>query len=140
MGRTSEADVRAILNDTPTIAISVFIETAAEMTDYVETCDTTGALSARALRMIETWLSAYYYSILDQPWQEKKTLDASAKFQGTSDLGFDANQYGQAAMRLDTTGCLSRLNDEAKKGGKSKVQFEWLGKVPSEQIDAVDRD
>ena len=43
-------------------------------------------------------------------------------------------------MGLDITGCLAKLNEEAKTGKKIKAGLTWLGKPPSDQIDYVDRD
>lgn len=139
MSRTSESDVRAIISSDSTLDLSLFIQAASSLTDYVDNCDTAGLLSTRQLREIETWLSAWMYETRDQGYQEKKTGDASAIFQGRTGLYFEANFWGQRAVMIDITGCLAGLQEQAV-GGKKSVNLVWLGKPESEQTDYVDRD
>ncbi len=49
-------------------------------------------------------------------------------------MGIEATTYGQTALTIDYSGCLTAIN---------KRQFAsatWLGKAPSEQISYEDRD
>lgn len=140
MARTGEDDVREIINNGADIGVQVCIETASALVDLVESNDSSNTLNAKTLRLIETWLAAHFYGIRDPQYQEKRTEKAEAVYQGRTDLGFDSNYWGQTAMRLDVTGYLSRINDEAKKGGKRQPVISWLGKAPSAQINYVDRD
>lgn len=141
MSRAASEDVRDIIDDDSVIDMSPFIAAATTLVDYVNTCDTGNVLSAEQLKQIEIWLSAHFYAHRDQQYSQKKTGDASAKFQvGAEGTGsFDTTQWGRTAMVLDVTGCLVDLNEQAKKG-KQKVNLAWLGKPPSQQIDYDDRD
>jgi len=141
MSRAGEDDVRAIIQNDTTIPLASFINAASSLVDHVNTQDTEGLLTTNALKNIEAYLAAHFYALKDQQYSEKKTGDASAKFQvGKAGEGpLEQNDWGRTAMLLDITGTLSKLNDQAKKGG-STPQMVWLGKPPSTQIDYVDRD
>ena len=140
MSRASEDDLRALVSSDPSLSVSIFIDTASSLIDKVESCDTANELSAKDLRLIETWLAAHFYAIRDQQYQAKTTEGASATFQGQTGMYLDSTQWGQQAITLDITQCLAKINAEAKEGGKRTASLEWLGKPPSEQIDYVDRD
>lgn len=134
--RADDAGVRLIIDTLSTIDTAQFITPANVLTDRVATKDTAGILSSAALTQIETWLAAHFYATRDQQYSEKKTGDASAKFQiGIPREGglLDGTEWGRNAMALDFTGCLRSIN----KGGK--VSMDWLGKAPSNQIDYVNR-
>jgi len=141
MSRASDPAVRKIIQADSTLDIGPFIEAATTLVDYVDGCDTGNTLSKEQLKQIEIWVSAHLYATRDQQYSAKKTLDASAKFQvgavGTGSL--DITSWGRQAMLLDTTGCLSNLNEQAKTG-KRVASASWLGKPPSDQTDYEDRD
>jgi hypothetical protein len=139
MARASDDDVRALVDDDASISMNIFIETAAELTDYVESCDTGSTLPSRRLRLIETYLAAHFYLHRDQDLESEGAGKSQGRYRGKADLGFDGSKHGQTAMRMDTTGCLAKLNKQAKEGTR-KIQMSWLGKAPSEQTDYVDRD
>lgn len=132
--RTSEPDVESIVEVDSAINIAPFINTANALTDYVATSDEGSLLNTALLKQIESYLAAHFYSHRDKLYQEKKTGDASAVFQGKTDMGLDSTEYGQTAQVLDVTGTLRSLS----KGGKARV--EWLGLAPSDQTDYEDRD
>ena len=138
MSRADEQDVRGIVENDPDISMSIFIETAAELTAYIESCAAT-VPSDNRLKVIETWLAAHFYSIRDQQFQSVNTDGASATYQGQTAMYLDSTHWGQQAITLDTTGCLAGLVQDAKQG-KRQLKMEWLGKPPSEQVDYVDRD
>ena len=142
MARANDADVRPIIDDDVSISMAPFIAAANALTDYVDSCDVDNDLSTVQLLQIEIWLSAHFYAHRDQQYASKITERAEAIFQvGRQGEGsLDTTQWGRTAMILDVTGCLARLNDEVKTGGKKKVGLTWLGKAPSDQISYRDRD
>jgi hypothetical protein len=80
------------------------------------------------LELIERWLAAHYISTPNRPLQSAKTGDASARYQGRTDMYLDATFYGQTAVTLDPTGYLLQFTTEgAKKGGPVTIGIEWLG-------------
>jgi hypothetical protein len=116
--------------------MSTFIHAANSLTDYVDTCDTDGTLSEKQLQDIETYLAAWLYAERDQQYLSKKTGDASATYQGKTGMYLDCNKYGQIAMVLDVTGCLSELNATAKKG-RHTASVTWLGKEVEDQDNLI---
>lgn len=133
--RTNATKVRAIIDDDSDVDISAQIDTAVALTDYVESQDTDSMLTTALLLEIETYLAAHFYEHLDPQFSEKKTGEASAKFQGEFGKGLESSKWGQTAKRLDVTGMLGALDTGA---GLSTIT--WLGKPVSDQIDYVDRD
>lgn len=141
--RTSDASVQAILLDQydtdGSPSLTAFIATANSLTDYVDSCDSDGDLSSATLELIERWLAAHYYAHADQLQKSKTTGDASSSFQGEFGKGLESTQYGQAAMNLDTTGCLAKKNREMI-NGKVGISVTWLGKKKSQQTPYEQRD
>lgn len=141
MPRAGETDVRDIIQTRSDYRIEPFLEAAEGLTDHVESEDTLSILSIKQLKSIETYLAAHFYAHRDQQYKNKRTDGAGAAFQvgadGTGSL--DTTQWGRTAMALDVTGTLSRINEDAKHG-KATVDFAWLGKPKSEQIEYQDRD
>ena len=93
-------------------------------------------LTSDELEMIERWLAAHCYVQSDQTYASKSTSKASASFHGQTGLRLDNSKYGQMALALDTSGCLQALTAVQRQVASAF----WLGKVPSEQTDYVDRD
>lgn len=105
-----------------------YIETANEMVSQVASCATaqgTPHTTAR-LELIERWLAAYYYTVMDPIYTSKSTDGSSGSFEQRS--------YMKVAQQLDGTGCLKA----AVEGGY--MQIAWVGKTPSEQTAYWDRD
>ena len=88
---------------------------------------------AATLLEIETWLAAWAYKESDQQFQSDGAGRSSATRKGTSGLGLDNNNYGQAAKVMDTSGLLRALD-----GGKI-ASARWVGKTLSEMINYADR-
>ncbi len=109
--------------------MSPFIDAASIVVDSVYDCDQAkdGVLTAAQLVILETWIAAHFYSVMDQKVQQTKTGDTSETFQGVTDMYMSGTQYGQTAIMLDSSGCLARMNKEAKNGGRNKIGFTWLG-------------
>lgn len=140
--RTLSASVQAILgghydSDAAT-DLTPFIATANALTDQVDACDTDNVLDATELELIERYLAAHFYAHSDQIAKSRTTGDASISFQGTTGKGLDSTQYGQSAMLLDETGCLSKKNQQMI-NGKKKATVTWMGKAESAQTSYVDR-
>lgn len=133
--RVTQEEVRATIDNNTTLSLASFIDTATAVTDYVSSQDSDSVLTTALLKEIERYLAAYYYEFRDQAFSDKKTGDAGAKFQGEFGMGFDSNKWGQAAMRIDASGTLRKMNK-----GSAKAKSVWLGLPPSSQTDYVDRD
>lgn len=130
MARTTVTKVTDILEDVQNGAvIAAFIDAASSIVDYVYDCDQAKdkKLSSAQLIVIETWLAAHFYSVMDQRVQQTSEGDASDTYQGKTDMYLESTQYGQSAIMFDVSGCLAKLNKEAKEGGKRKITFNWLG-------------
>lgn len=141
--RTISASVQAILgghydSDAAT-DLTPFIATANVLTDQVDACDTNNSLDSTELELIERYLSAHFYAHSDQIAKSRTTGDASISFQGTTGKGLDSTQYGQTAMLLDETGCLTRKNTQMIEG-KKRATVTWMGKAKSAQTNYIDRD
>lgn len=134
--RTLSADVLALMapgedyNLSSPPDLTGFILTANKIVSRVATCATAKGLTldSEELELIERWLSAHFYVMSDQNYTSKSTGGQSASFQGKTDMSIAASKYGQAAMNVDYSGCLTAI---------SKRQFAgvtWLGKTASEQL------
>lgn len=134
--RVTEDEVRAIVETEEDLSLYPFIESANAITDYVSSKDSNSVLTTALLKEIEKCLAAHFYSRRDLPYQQKKTGEASATFQGKTGMGFDSTFWGQDAKRLDVSGCLARLDKEPRPTASAV----WLGLPPSDQTDYEDRD
>lgn len=140
MPRTNEDLVIKVLGDDyglrvdgSTPDLSVYMDTAESMVDDLVECAAAlgKTLTTSKLELIERWLSAHFYAVNDKPYQSKSTNKASASFVGQTGMYLESTLYGQMAVRLDPTGCLTSQ-------GKT-ISGMWLGKTVSEQIDYDDR-
>ncbi|KKN70646.1 hypothetical protein LCGC14_0429190 [marine sediment metagenome] len=131
--RVTEEDVRGIVDTDEAISIAPFLNIATALTDHVSAQDSGGVLNAALLVEIEKWLAAHFYAIKDPQYIEKKTEDASAKFQGQTAMALDSTYWGQTAKQLDVSGTLAAL-------GKTVPSLVWAGLPPSEQTAYRDRD
>lgn len=133
--RVTEREVREIIPTDILVSVGPFIAMANALTDRVSSQDTQSLLNSALLIQIEKNLAAYFYEARDPQYDEKKTSDASAVFQGEWGMGLNRNSWGQNALILDVTGLLRSISK-----GVVRVSMEWLGLPPSEQTDYVDRD
>jgi len=126
--RTTAAEVATIIETDSTISLTPFIAAASALVDsQCAALNTT--YTAAELLVIETWLAAHFYAIRDRTrTSEAAGSGVSQSLQHTEDLGFDCNEWGQTAMRLDYYGGLARLNEATKKGTTRTVNVTWLGK------------
>lgn len=144
MARTTVEAVIALLtpgNDYDTINepnLTPFVDTASAVVDDVVQCITNRGLTLSEARreLLERWLAAHFYQQSDQAYASRSTLRASGQFQGQTGMFLENTKYGQTALTLDTSGCLSRIANGARKVARGY----WAGKRPSEQTDYKDRD
>ncbi len=78
--------------------------------------------TADRLQLIETWLTAHFYTIRDPRVVHEKAGSVMAAYQTKVDVGLSTSHYGQMAMILDTSGVLRRLSK-----GKVRPGVAWLG-------------
>ena len=116
--------------------VTPFIRSANVLTTNVATLATNKGvtLDSDTLAQMECLLACHFYQRHDPDFNSKTTGKSAASFRGSSGLRLDGTTYGQDAMAMDFSGCLSALN----KGGR--ISLVWLGKPPSDQIPYVDRD
>lgn len=106
--------------------LAPFIETANSL--VTELC-TSGSLSDERLELIERWLSAHFYSLqVDARLTLSETVGPLTEtFFGKVGYALNQTPYGQQAMLLDTTGGLSRWNQQVIKGTPAKASITWGG-------------
>lgn len=131
--RIKDSELRDVTSTLSAVNLKPFIDMANVLTDKVAARDSRSLLDSNDLMQIELCLAAHFYSLRDQRFTEKKTLDASGKYQGEWGKGLEATDWGQQAMMLDETGFLAQMNA----GGQ--VTIGWLGRAEEDQTDAIDR-
>lgn len=138
MARITTSDLQEVITIESGFDPTPFITAASSLTDWV--ASKTSLLSSAQLVSIETFLAAHFYSCYDRRIAAERAGDASATYDGKSDMYLESTQYGQAAMVIDISGCLGKHNAELKEGKKHNAQMAWLGTVPSLQTHVLDRD
>jgi hypothetical protein len=134
MPRTTDADVKAIDRAIPAAAsLTAFIRPANILVTRhcVRESGEAGYMTEDELKEVETWLAAHFYH-QDKRRRESIALAKGAvseKTKSSIDLGFDNDEYGQMAMRLDATGALSALNAQAKASSGANVNSQKVGMV-----------
>lgn len=136
--RTSTTEVQDQLgrNYDRKTPLTKFIKTANVVVNAIVRCASAKratALLDEQLQEIECLLACHYYQRADPGFAAKNTGRSSATMHGQTGMMLQSTMYGQDALGLDTTGCLASFNN----GGK--IQFKWLGKTESEQIDYNER-
>ncbi len=135
MARTTTTLVQAVLEvgqayDTVNNpSLQPFIDSASVIVDRVATCaiNRNKTLTDAELELIERWLSAHLYVMSDQQYASKSTSGASASFQGQTQMHLEASKYGQNALDIDYSGCLTAISKRQVASGF------WMGKRPSAQ-------
>jgi len=119
--RTNPTMVRSVATQiASSVDLSIFIDTASKIVDKVEVC-AGSELDDQQLALIETWLTAHFYSVTNPVAMSKKIGEAETRYQErTMGMGYDGTMYGQQALAIDTSGCLRKL-------GKQKATIKWLG-------------
>lgn len=148
--RTTETAVKSILARNYDVdrgtELYPFLEAAAVVVDQVVECaaakDIPVTLSTGEQEIIERWLAAHFYQAgPDLGYSSSSTLQSSGSFQGQTSEGLRATYYGQMAMRLDKSGCLTEIEADATdlEGGPNVASGFWLGTPPSQQTYYRDR-
>lgn len=112
---------------TPFISVAIMV---------VEKHCTDAAFTSDELNEIAKWLSSHFYLVYNPARLSEKAAVVSKQIESRVDLGFDVTRHGQMAMRLDWSGALSALNEQAKKGAQMTVGVTWLG-VPYDEINDI---
>lgn len=111
------------------------IKWANKVVDRVVTCATQKGetLDTAELEMLECLLAAHHYQASDEGYTSRSTSGASGSFKGQFGKGLERTTYGQDAMLMDATGCLTAFD----KG--NKATFLWGGKPEPEQLSYRER-
>jgi len=131
MARATSDLVEGIIEVESGISLTPFIAAANAIVTEVCTGLATAYEDAQ-LVLIETWLTAHFYTVRDMRAETEKAGSVGARYQSKVDLGFATSHYGQMAMALDWKGGLSALNEQIKKGKKRAPTVTWLGKEEDE--------
>ena len=129
--RTTTILVEGIIEVNSAIVLTPFISAANSIVTQCCTNLTSDYTDAQLI-IIETWLSAHFYTVRDMRVESEKAASMGEKFQSKVDLGFATSHYGQMAMILDWKGGLSALNEQIKKGVKRSPNITWIGKEEDE--------
>lgn len=132
--RTTELAVQGIVKTKSSIDLDPFIETANAL--VTKHCTDSG-FTVADLELIERYLAAHFYCIREPRTTRERANIASRETQSRVDIGFDVTHYGQMAMRLDWSGALAALNQQAKKGAIS-AGVTWIGMTPTELSDYLE--
>ena len=130
----------AVRTTAEAVALIIEVEADDSLTSFIEVANNIVTkhcidddLTATDLELIERWLSAHFYAIMRARNTREQASDGIGEsFQSKVDLGFDVTHYGQMAMRVDWSGALSALNEQAKRGGKLTISATWLGSTTEE--------
>lgn len=133
--RTTGSEVEAVLTDDydGSTSLTPYIAAASSIVDRLAALDSSGVLTSAQLTLIETWLSAHCYCMMDRLMQSEGKGKSSGTVMGVFGKRLESTTYGQMALSLDWSGRLSSI-------GKQRARMDWLGKAPSSQIDYEDRD
>jgi hypothetical protein len=137
--RTNDAEVREILgtNYDSKSKLGQFFLAANVMVNRAATCATAKGVTVTSAewKVIETWVAAHLYCCMDAMYTSRSTSGASGSFQRKAGgEGLAGTEYGQMAMLLDPSNCLTEQNST------QRFTVEWLGLPPSDQTDFIDRD
>jgi hypothetical protein len=131
MARTTVADVQTLLGESYSSSYSVtsFIETAnVIVTKHCVDDD----FAAAELELIERYVAAWAYCVSHPRATNETAKGVGQSLQHAEDLGFDSNEYGQMAKRLDWSGALAALDVSSKSGLRRTVELTWLG-IPNDE-------
>jgi len=135
--RTTSAAVEGILEESPSLTLTPFIETASYLVDKccatATQADGTDYYDATDLELIERWLSAHFYHIAATRANIEKAGSVSETKRSRVDLKLNVTHYGQQAMLLDVAGGLAALNEQGAVTISASV--DWLGTPVEEDED-----
>ena len=126
--RTTSTAVEGILEESPSLSLTPFIETASYLVDKscatATQADGTAYYDSTDLELIERWLSAHFYYVAATRPNMEKAGSVSETKRSRVDLKLNLTHYGQQAMLLDVAGGLTNLN---KTGFRITTGVTWLG-------------
>jgi len=134
MARITQEELVGVIHTDPLIDLTIFIDTASDVVDYIATQDDAAAIPLALFKRIELYLAAHFYAIKDQQVHSESTDGTSATYQGKTSEGFGATIWGAQALRMDVSGTLAAMD-----AGNFTPQLIWLGKPVSQQIPYQDR-
>lgn len=135
--RTTTAAVQLILGshygpgaDGENPSLQPYVDAATDLVDRAVACaaEDDVTISSTSAELMERWLAAWYYTIMDPLYQSRSTLGASGSWL------HDKDKYLAAAKTFDPSGCLASLIDPSKQAGGF-----WAGKTTQEQLSYEDR-
>lgn len=131
--RTTSDNVASIIEVDTEIGLDPFMDVANEL--VTEYCTGKGqGYSTQRLENIERWLSAHFYAIRDQRPAMEAVGPVRVGYQKVIGTAFDATQFGQQAMLLDTKGGLAALNNKQKLMRDLTIGITYLGKPSQDQL------
>lgn len=139
MARTTTDAVEEILGENfdDVLPVAPFVESATVLVDRVQACARrrSKTLTDTELELIERWLAAHYWGQAAGLFDGRATQGVvSGKFQGQTGMHLEGTYYGQRALELDYSGCLTAIVNRQVAGAS------WLGKRQSEQVEYRQRD
>jgi hypothetical protein len=124
----------AVRTTAEAVGLIIDVDSGISLTSFIEVANVVvtkhcvdGAFTVAELELVERWLAAHFHAIRDPRTTQERAGSVGESYQSRVDLGFDVTHYGQMAMRLDWSGALSKLNEQAKNGGKIIAGVTWLG-------------
>lgn len=118
MARTTAIAVQGILEDSPTLSLTPFMEAAYYL--VTKCCatqtqaDGTAWYTDEDLELIERWLSAHFYHVAVTRADAERAGSVGQSLRSRVDLKLNLTHYGQQAMILDVAGGLTTLNEQGK--------------------------
>lgn len=128
--RTSEAEVKAIVETDVTISLTPFLAVAASLVDVI--AEQSASPDEDRLTLIETWLAAHFYCQRDVRSKVEKAGPVSQEYESIVALGLNNTRYGQMAVILDTSGYLSSLLGATAGRPRRTVGVYWAGKTQAQ--------
>lgn len=136
MARTTSTAVEAILEESPSLTLTTFINTANRM--VTKHCSEVTDYTDDDLEEIERYLAAHFYHIAKTRSDNERAGRVSEGKRSKIDIGLKLTHYGQMAMVLDWAGGLAALNARMEKGiATTAIGLTWLG---TEEDDLYDDD
>jgi hypothetical protein len=131
--RTTTTAVEGILEESPSLTLTPFIESASYLVDKAcataTQADGSAYYTATDLELIERWLSAHFYHVAATRANREEAGSVAETKRSKVDLRLNLTHYGQHAMLLDVAGGLTTLNEE---GVRVSTRVTWLG-TPDEE-------
>lgn len=117
-------------------SLAIFVRMAEKIIDLVVACaDRKGVtIDTDTQELLATLMAAHFYQSSDPGYTSRSTSSASGSFKGQWGKRFELTDYGQNAMAMDPSGCLSAMNTPGNKVGAF-----WGGKPDSERLSYDER-